>query len=350
MRHLDLSRCDFREAQLGGMDLRGRNFSYSLFEKAHCEGTRFNGSDFRGAEVSFMKAANSILDECRLENLHFGYVDLSGASLQKVAASGARFQHAKLTGANLKGAVVRDGSIDADTTLDGAILDESTNFDGLKVLRPTSRHPLFTSYRFENGTLHRDKGVDAFFAPDNELLAENLEKSEDQEVLVAKQHVQHLLRNPVVTRLTAQQFANQIEDILRDVPASRDNKLVEPLQTMLEFAAVLSDLASTNQPPTEPLNREQLQNRIAKLEALVKHLTHQLEDETKARKAADVLMENDGFMANFRKSAGKTSGVAAVSVVTALAYVGVPAAAIHFLGSEHPIVTTFLSTIGRLPR
>lgn len=52
----DLSRCDFRNADLSGMDLSDRNLTYALFEKSRCRKTNFSGSDLTGAKVSFMKA------------------------------------------------------------------------------------------------------------------------------------------------------------------------------------------------------------------------------------------------------------------------------------------------------
>nr|WP_321444590.1 pentapeptide repeat-containing protein [uncultured Cohaesibacter sp.] len=151
----DLSQCDFREADLSGMDLKGRDFTQSLLQKANCEGTQFDGSDFSGAEVSFIKASKAVFNRCKLSGLHFGYADLTNASLKNASAIGTRFQHTKLDKADLQGANFTNGAMDADTTLIGAISDEATNFEGLKVLRPTSRDPLFEGYIFKKGTLHR---------------------------------------------------------------------------------------------------------------------------------------------------------------------------------------------------
>ncbi|SON56990.1 Serine/threonine-protein kinase B [Hartmannibacter diazotrophicus] len=350
---LDLSRCDFREAQLSGLDLKGRNFSHCLFERAQCDGTQFDGSDFRAAKVSFMKAPNAVFDGCRLEKIHFGYTDLSGASLKKAVANGARFQHAKLNGANLQGALVIGGAIDADTILDGVLSDESTNFEGLQVIRSTSRDPLFKDYVFKNGTLHRRSDFGSSVISDssnNERLPVDVHSPERQEIKTAKIQIQNLLHNAVVTRLTAQQFASQIENALRGVPAAQGNKVAEPLQTLLEFAEVLRHLAPDTQSPIDPLDRTQLELRIAQLETLVDRLTRQLDDETRAREAAEALAASGGFVKNFGKSAGKASGTAAVAVVTSLVTIGVPAATVFLLGREHPLVVAFLTVLGRLPK
>ncbi|QIG80841.1 pentapeptide repeat-containing protein [Stakelama tenebrarum] len=152
---IDLSRCDFREADLSGMDLSGRNFSYSLFEKARCEKTKFTNSNFQGAKVSFIRAPNANFDGCNLQRLHFGYSELSGSSMRAVRGAGARFQHAKLDGVDIRGSDFSSGNIDPDTNLSGIVVDDQTNFEGLGVLRPTSRNPVFADYEFDNGTLRR---------------------------------------------------------------------------------------------------------------------------------------------------------------------------------------------------
>lgn len=350
---LDLSRCDFRDADLSGMDLRGRNFTHCLFQKANCEGSKFNGSDFRDAHLSFIKAKNASFDGCILERRHFGYTDFTGASFKNAKARGAIFQNANLNGANLQGADLSGASIDTDTVLDDVITDESTNFEGLKLLRSTSRHPSFTGYKYENGTLQKYSLADD---PNPELQKTTEQSVEIQAAIVnqptkiARQQIQHLVKHVVLTRVTARQFARQIEEILRDVPATHNNKLVEPLQTMLEVAEVLRNLAPDTEASTTPLDRDALEERIAELEALVERLTAELSDETNARKAAEELVASDGFKANFYKSAGKAAGYASISTAASIVAVGVPAVAVHFLGVEHPVVTTFLNVLGRLPK
>lgn len=350
---LDLSRCDFRGADLGGMDLRGRNFSHCLFEKAKCVETNFEGSDFRNSKVSFMIANNATFDSCNLTRLHFGYTNLSGASLKNAVATGVRFQKAKLKGANLQGASLVGGSVDADTELEGVESDEQTNFDGLKVLRPTSRNALFQDYTFNNGTLQRRTTAIVNMTadePKEENPLENLASPEHRQPAVAKVQIQQLIQNAAVTRLTAKQFAGQIEAALRGIPAKQGNKLTEPLQTMLEFAEVLRSLAPDTVPSATQLDRKDLEARIIELETLVDRLTEQLSDAAKAQKVAKELAESDGFIANFHRSAGKAAGIASVTAVASVVTVGVPAAAVYFLGAEHPLVTTFINVIGRMAK
>lgn len=350
---LNLSRCDFRGADLGGMDLRGRNFSHCLFEKAKCGGTNFEGSDFRGAQVSFMIANNATFESCNLTQLHFGYTDLSGASLKGAMATGSRFHNANLAGANLQGASFVGGAIDADTKLEGVKSDEKTSFDGLKVLRPTSRNTLFRDYTFNDGVLQRRAAAIATKTanePKEHVPLDNLTSPERRQFAVSKLQIQQLMKNAIVTRLTAQQFAGQIEEALRDIPADKGNKLAEPLQTMLEFAEVLRNLAPDTASPATHLDRNDLEARIIELEALVDRLTEQLSDAAKARMVGEELAKSDGFIANFQRAAGKTAGIASVTAIFSVVAVGVPAAAVYFLGSEHPLVTSFINRIGQMPK
>ncbi|WP_296641034.1 leucine-rich repeat domain-containing protein [Roseinatronobacter sp.] len=169
---------------------------------------------------------------------------------------------------------------------------------------------------------------------------------ERKKIKTAQTQIQHLIRNATVTRVTAQAFASQIEEALRDVPATHGNQLAEPLQTMQEFADALRNLAPANEPTSDPLQRAHLELRISQLEQLVDRLTRQLADETKAREAAEALAKKEGFLSNYKQGAGKAAGVATVSLAT----VGVPTAAVFFLGVEHPLVQAFLTVIGRLPK
>jgi len=169
---------------------------------------------------------------------------------------------------------------------------------------------------------------------------------ERQKIKTAQTQIQHLIHSATVTRISAQSFATQIENALRGVPAGLDNKLPEPLQTMQEFADVLRKLAPETTPPDDPLQTAHLELRISQLEQLVDRLTRQLADETKAREAAEALAKKEGFLSNYKQGAGKAAGFATVSLAT----VGVPTAAVFFLGVGHPLVQAFLTVIGRLPK
>ncbi len=165
-------------------------------------------------------------------------------------------------------------------------------------------------------------------------------------IKTAQAQIRFLMRNAELTRVTARQFADQIDNALRDVPATNGNELAEPLQTMAEMADTLRHLSEPEQPADTPLERSKVETRIAALETQVRKLTVQLADAEKAREAAEALAKSPGYWQGFRHSAGKASGVAVVSLVT----VGAPTAAVYFLGTEHPLVHAFLTVLGRAPK
>lgn len=156
---------------------------------------------------------------------------------------------------------------------------------------------------------------------------------EREKIKTAQTQVQHLIRNATVTRVTAQAFASQIEEALRDVPATHGNQLAEPLQTMQEFAEVLRGLAPETTPTDDPLQTAHLELRISQLEALVDRLTRQLADETKAREAAEALAKKEGLISTHNKAFAAEAGKWNARLV----YIGVPSAAFYFLGAENPL-------------
>jgi hypothetical protein len=157
--------------------------------------------------------------------------------------------------------------------------------------------------------------------------------------------IDRLLQNGRVTRVTADQFATQIEEALQGVPATDGNALSPPLQTMADVGTVLRRLAQPETADDAALERAALRLRINQLESLVERLTQQLSDETLAREAAEAMMKKDGFAHSFRKGAGLAAGTGMI----ALLGVTVPSAFVYFLGAEHPAVQAVLTVMGRLP-
>lgn len=172
--------------------------------------------------------------------------------------------------------------------------------------------------------------------------------TEKTSVKAAKAQIRYLLQNPVLTRLSAQQFAGQIKDALREVPATQGNKLAEPLQTMLEFAEALELLAPTSELATDQLDRGKLELRIAHLEALVIRLGQQLHEEIKAREATDALTRKGEFGREFAKEAGKQTAQLMFWVPKIVVGVGVYQAATHFLGVGNPVLEVFSRFVGKV--
>jgi hypothetical protein len=91
---------------------------------------------------------------------------------------------------------------------------------------------------------------------------------------------------------------------------------------------------------------QNLRLRIAQLEAVVERLTAELLDAEAARIAAEALAKKEGFVASFRKASGTAAGAGTIALIG----VGVPTAAVYFLGADHPLVQAFLTVVGRLPK
>ena len=163
---------------------------------------------------------------------------------------------------------------------------------------------------------------------------------------VAQAQIAFLLDHAAVSQVCALTTAGQIRQALRDVPASDGNKLPPVLQTMSDVADVLDRLASAPIGPENPNREAELTAHIKALEDQVQTLTAQLEDAEKAREAAEALAKSDGFWSSYGKAAGTAAGAGTVALTT----VAVPTALTYFLGAEHPLIHSFLTVMGRLPK
>jgi hypothetical protein len=169
---------------------------------------------------------------------------------------------------------------------------------------------------------------------------------EPPKVRAAQSQIKSLLRHSLVTKVSAQSFAVRIEDALRGVPATHGNELEPSLQQMAEVAEVLKHLVDDPDLGSAVARENRLRLRIAQLEAIIERLTEALKNGEDARKAAEALTKKDGFLQSYRKSLGTSAAVGTIGLIS----VGVPTAAIYFLGVEHPLVRAFLTVVGRLPK
>ena len=165
-------------------------------------------------------------------------------------------------------------------------------------------------------------------------------------VQAAETQIRTLLRNALVTQATAANLSEQIARALHGVQATQGNELAPILQMMAEVGEVLGNLADDPITSGDPEREQWLLLRIAQLEAIIERLTRALRDTEQARLAAEALSKKDGFLQSYRKSLGTAAGVGTVGLIG----VGVPTAADYFLGADHPLVTAFLTVMGRLPK
>lgn len=348
--NIDLSHCDFREADLSNLVLTGRIFHNALLEKSICSGTDFSGCDFSGAKISFMKANGANFKNSKMPNVHFGYVDLANASLDDAELVNANFQNVNLEKASISGANLLNATMNADTKLDGVIISETTNFDGLKVTRAISRAPIFSDYTFHKGILTRTEAHEK-----KDVLEETFSEKDNgtsfpegtQNSAITQSHIKFLIKNTFVTRVTAKEFAIQIKETLKNVPASDGNKLPAPLQSFFEVAEILDEIAEHIPQPDDTLEINTLNLRIAQLEEIISRITAELQDKNLALNTANILLEDNGFVANVKRSAGKAFGTGIGVGASALITAAAPAAAVYFLGFDHPIVTSYLAVLGR---
>lgn len=128
----------------------------------------------------------------------------------------------------------------------------------------------------------------------------------------------------------ADYFADLVEAALQGVPATDGKELAAPWQTMAEVAEVLRPLAA--RPDSDALAAEKaaLKRRIAQSETLLYRLPKRLSDEQQAHDATTALVSTEGFWQSDTESLGTSARVATVSFCA----VGIPSAAVQFLGAD----------------
>lgn len=145
--------------------------------------------------------------------------------------------------------------------------------------------------------------------------------------------IKFLLREPQMTRMTANHVATQIRDALRDVRPVEGNQLPAALQSLLEFADVLKGLGKANIAPKARAREEDLRLRIAQLEAIIERLTKELKDTNAAN------TKDDGFTKNFPKEMARTTA----ETLGLMMRVGTITGVVYFLGPTNPAVASLIS-------
>lgn len=167
---------------------------------------------------------------------------------------------------------------------------------------------------------------------------------EQVKVKTSAVQIKLLLREPQMTRITAQGIAAQIRAAMIDVQPVSGNALPSPLLTILEIADSLDGLGQTDLSPKAKAREEDLRLRIAHLEAVVQKLTLDLKDSHAARDAAQALANKDDAWKAYKKTIAVGSAVATVYFVTAGVYSGLST----FLGNTHPYVLALKEGFGVL--
>jgi Leucine-rich repeat (LRR) protein len=142
--------------------------------------------------------------------------------------------------------------------------------------------------------------------------------------------IKFLLREPQMTQMTAQGVAEHIRAALGEA-RSRTNDLPEALLALEGVADALQELGAARIGPKDKNRIEELQLRIAYLEASLEKLTEELN-------AAKAAVKSDGFGASFSKE----SGVQAAQLLGQLTRFGIVGGMLFFIGTNNTLAARFI--------
>lgn len=199
----DLSKTDLRRAELSGMDLSGADLSGARLDWIIADRANLVNANLSGAKIVGASFLNANLSGASFPNVVTA-VKLNGANLRNVKASiigqNVDFSLSDIRGSDFSGSIFGD-----DVKFDDVIFDHKTRFDGVEMLRSTSRYPVFNDYDYLGGRLVR-KGV----AP---------ESSDSQKEQVGGQEAEGNLRPDVVPgAVSGPSLARAIEARLAEAP------------------------------------------------------------------------------------------------------------------------------------
>jgi len=151
----DMSRRDFRNADLAGILATDRDFSSAHLQKATADDANFSRSVLSNAHLLHFRARNASFNLVEAQGTVFHGVDFqssdfSGAKLIRSIFTKVNFSKTNLSNADFSNCTINEGC-----QFEGAIINAGTKFDGVKIFRPLSREHVFRFYRVERGVLIR---------------------------------------------------------------------------------------------------------------------------------------------------------------------------------------------------
>lgn len=150
----DLVRRDFRDAELQGLSLRDRDFTQAHLERSNLSRSDLTAGNFSQANIAHANLSFATLALSFFQGSIFG-VNFTGADLRGAIFSRCLFTQSNFANADLRGTDFSHSQIQEGTTFEGAIVDETTRFDGVGILRATARQDAFRFYAVDRGTLIR---------------------------------------------------------------------------------------------------------------------------------------------------------------------------------------------------
>lgn len=151
----DLSGSDFSGADLSNRVLTDRNLEQSKLQNTTLSGADLSRSVFTGAATFQMQARGASFVEANWANTALVYADLSEADFRRARFESSVIQSCKLDRAILTGANFLNATFQDDCSFSGCLVDEHTDFSGVRISRAMARDYVFRFYRFERGTLFR---------------------------------------------------------------------------------------------------------------------------------------------------------------------------------------------------
>lgn len=122
-------KCNLFQAELGGLELRGRNFSGARLRQADLSLSIMNRTSFAGADLRDVEAYGALFT-----GANFAGANLTNAGFVGTHLQGANFRGARLAGANFSGAEMDRARGLTQSQLNQACGDASTRLpSGLRI-------------------------------------------------------------------------------------------------------------------------------------------------------------------------------------------------------------------------
>jgi len=112
--------CNLFQADFGGAQLKGRNYSRSRLRQADLSLTIMNRTSFAGADLRDVNGYGGVFSSA-----NFARANMTNSTFVGAYLKGANFRGANLTGANLSGAEMQ-GAVVTQAQLNTACGDEAT--------------------------------------------------------------------------------------------------------------------------------------------------------------------------------------------------------------------------------
>jgi uncharacterized protein YjbI with pentapeptide repeats len=123
--------CNLFQADLGGLELRGRNYARARLRQADLQLAVMNRANFSGGDLRDINAFGAVLT-----GANFGGANLTNASFVGAYLQGANFAGANLDGVNFSGAEMDHAVGLSPRALSGACGDAATTLPAGLHLRP----------------------------------------------------------------------------------------------------------------------------------------------------------------------------------------------------------------------